>query len=105
MSISILEEIWEAEKKLSVPVYSACIPTTEWQYKWMQPHSYVACAGGQDSYPELKDRHRWSLGSEVFIFGQEEKLNQGRFVHSSVNSHFSTFELFAAVPIYISICF
>lgn len=71
----------------------------------MQPQGHVACAGGQDSYLELKDKHRWSFGSEVFIFSQEERLDQEKFIQSSANSHFNTFELFAAVPIYISICF
>lgn len=71
----------------------------------MQPQGHAACAGGQDSYLKLKNKHQWSFGSEVFIFSQEEKLDQGRFIHSSANSHFNTFELFPAMPIYISICF
>lgn len=68
-------------------------------------HNATACAIGWARYPELKAKRQWAFGSEVYML-TGRKVVLGRVYSLRVkDSHFSTFELFAAVPIYISICF
>lgn len=68
-------------------------------------HKAAAWATGLANYLELKAKRQWAFGSEVYMLsGGKVRLGKVYSLHIEV-SHFGTFGLVAAVPIYISICF